>query len=101
MCLYGESSDPSVLFYLRGAGFYVAVSFVGYDDVAVWGDLAAGHLKGSGDRAVLEQAFSGAERDRDYHELHLIDEIIFEKRLKQICASRRQTDPAFRSRHQR
>src|SRR5205085_9052952 len=72
---------------LRCAGFYIAVSFVGYDDVAVWRDLARGHLEGRRDGAALEQAFSGAERDRNCHELHLIDKIIFKERPKKICAS--------------
>ena len=76
-----------VLFDLRRAGFYIAVSFVVYDDDAVRADLALGHLEGRRDRAVGEQAFSGAKRDRDYHEVQLIDKIIFEERLKHIRAS--------------
>ena len=76
-----------VLSYLRCSGFYVAVSFVTYDDDPFWRDLGLCHLERRGDGAAVEQAFSGAERDRDYHELHLIDKIIFEKRLEQIGAA--------------
>ena len=56
-----------VLFDLRCSGFYVAVALVCDDDDPFWGDLAACHLEGRGDRAALEEAFSGAERYRDYH----------------------------------
>jgi hypothetical protein len=52
-----------VLFYLRSSRLYVAVSFVGYDYVAVWGDLAFGHLEGRRDGAAFEEAFSDAEGD--------------------------------------
>lgn len=76
-----------ILLYLRFTGFYVAVALVGNDDDAVWGDLAARHFEGRWDGAALEEAFALAERDRDYHELHFIDKIIFEKRLEQIGAA--------------
>ena len=56
-----------VLFYLRRAGFYIAVAFVSGDDDAVWGDLGFGHLEGRRDGAVGKQTFSAAKRDRKYH----------------------------------
>ena len=34
-----------------------------------------------------KQAFAGTERDWDYHEFHLINEVICKKRLKKVCAS--------------
>src|SRR5436309_1905489 len=76
-----------VLFDLRSSGLYIAVSFVGCDNDTVWRDLALRHFEGRRDGAALEQTFSGAERDRNCHKLHLIDKIIFEKRLKKFCAS--------------
>ena len=76
-----------VLFYLRRAGFYVAVAFVGCDDDAVWADLALGHLEGCRDGAIGKQTFSGAKRDRKYHELQFINKIIFEERLEQVRTS--------------
>ena len=76
-----------VLFYLRSAGFYVAVAFVGDADDAFWCYLAAGYFEGCRDRAVLEEAFALAECDRDYHQFHRVDEIVFEERLTQIRAS--------------
>lgn len=76
-----------ILIDLGRTGLYVAVAFVGYADDAFWGDLAAGYLEGGGDGAVLEQAFAGAERDRDYHQLHRVDEIVFEEGLKHVRAA--------------
>ena len=76
-----------VRFYLRGTGYYIAVAFVCSDDDTFGGDLTAGHLEGRRDGAAFEQAFSGAEGDPNYHQLHLIDEVVFEKRLEKIRAS--------------
>ena len=76
-----------ILAYLRCSGFYVAVALVGDADDAFWGDLAAGYFECSRDGAAFEEAFAGAEGDGDYHELHRIDEVVFEERLKQIGAA--------------
>src|SRR5688572_736269 len=76
-----------ILFYLRCTGSHFAIPFVRYADDPFWCNLAVGHLKGSRNGAAVEKAFSGAERDRNYHELHLVDQIILEQRLKQVCAS--------------
>ena len=53
-------------------------------------------LKRRGDRAVLEEAFSGAERDRNYHKLERIDEIGFEQRLQHIRRFRMREYPGRR-----
>src|SRR5262249_9257541 len=76
-----------ILFDLRHAGFDLAITLVVHNNDAVWRDLALGHLEGCRDSAVGKQTFSGAKRDRKYHELQLINKIIFKERLQQICAS--------------
>src|ERR1044072_9010040 len=58
-----------VLFYLRRAGFYVAISFIVYDDNAIGGDLAVDHLEGCRNGAVGEQTFPLAQGYRNYHEV--------------------------------
>src|ERR1044072_3976347 len=76
-----------VLLDLRCSRFYIAITFVSCDDDPFWRYLAAGHLEGCRDGAVLEQTFSRAACDRNYNKIKRIDEVLFKDSLKHICAS--------------
>src|SRR5215813_14064889 len=80
----GEMFSSIILFYLRRAGFYVAVTFVVGNEDTVRADLALGHLEGCRNRATGEQTFSLAQRYRQYHEMKRVDKIISKERLQHI-----------------
>src|SRR5262245_11354270 len=82
-----EMYSSIILFYLRRAGFYVAVTLVVRDDDPVRADLARGHLKGCRIRAAGEQTLSLAQRYRQDHEMKLVHQIISKESLQHIGTS--------------
>jgi hypothetical protein len=62
----------TVLFYLKRSGFTSPSRFVAYDDVAVWGNLAVGHVEDVGMVLPSNRRFPVPSEIGIIHEFHLI-----------------------------
>src|SRR5512134_3921938 len=72
---------------LRTSGCNSACTLVIHDNDAIRADFAFRHLERRRDRAIGKQPLSNAQRDRIYHQPERIDQIMLDKRLKEITTS--------------
>src|SRR6266498_2213774 len=72
LCLYTSGCDR-------------AGTLVIHNDDAIRADYAFRHLEGRRDRAIRKQPLSSAQRERIYHQPEHIDQIMLDKRLKEIA----------------
>src|SRR5205085_9657128 len=79
------SSTPPCLLETCGSGCDRACTFVIHDDDASRADYAFRHLEGRRDRALRKQPLSSAQRDRIDHQPEHIDQVMLDKRLKEIA----------------
>src|SRR5215469_17210447 len=78
---------PNTARTLYTSGWDCACTLVIDDNDAFRGDCAFRHLESRWDRAIGEQSFSRAQRNRKYLQPERIDQVMLEERLNEICAS--------------